>query len=179
MLNNSSIASNGQVLLCMDYPGVEGLKEWQPWIIPGLPPARHTEHSLCKKNHLCLLLRRHWTAIVNHSLGMANFRAMGPSRLQIGKYWMGTDPFWDSFLEDLWDLAVERAKREACEAGSGAKWLKVPVLCFGGPVCTFGSQARTYSTHQPCCGGIPHTKWRKIGADISSGLRANLPHQKT
>ena len=25
-------------------------------------------------------------------------------------------------------------------------------------VCKFGSQAWTYSTHQPCCGGIPRAK---------------------
>ena len=25
-----------------------------------------------------------------------------------------------------------------------------------------------YTTHQPCCGGVPHTKYRKIGMDDSS-----------
>ena len=29
---------------------------------------------------------------------------------------------------------------------------------------------RTCSTHQPCCGGIPHAKWRKLGMYVSSGL---------
>ena len=28
----------------------------------------------------------------------------------------------------------------------------------------------TYSTHQPYCGGIPHTKQRSIGMDVTSGL---------
>ena len=31
-----------------------------------------------------------------------------------------------------------------------------------------GSQVWTYTTHQPCCGGIPHTKQRKTGTDVSS-----------
>ena len=29
---------------------------------------------------------------------------------------------------------------------------------------------QTYSTHQPCCGVIPRTKYRKTGTDVSSGL---------
>ena len=33
-----------------------------------------------------------------------------------------------------------------------------------------GSRVPAYSTHQPCSGGIPHTKWRNIGTDISSRL---------
>ena len=47
----------------------------------------------------------------------------------------------------------------------------VKVLCtlLWVQVCGFGSQVQTYSTHQPCCGGIPHTKQRKTGTDVSSG----------
>ena len=37
-------------------------------------------------------------------------------------------------------------------------------------VCGFGSQVQTYTTHQPCCGGDPHIKWRKTGTNISLGL---------
>ena len=37
-------------------------------------------------------------------------------------------------------------------------------------VCRFRSLAQTYTTHQPCCGGDPHIKWRKIGTDVSSEL---------
>ena len=32
------------------------------------------------------------------------------------------------------------------------------------------SQVQTHTTHQPCCVGNPHIKWRKIGTDVSSGL---------
>ena len=31
------------------------------------------------------------------------------------------------------------------------------------------ARVQMYSTHQPCCGGISHTKWRNIGTDVSSG----------
>ena len=37
-------------------------------------------------------------------------------------------------------------------------------------VPSFRSRVQTHSTHQPPCGGIPYTKWRKIGTDVSSGL---------
>ena len=34
----------------------------------------------------------------------------------------------------------------------------------------FGSWEQTYTLLiKPCCDGIPHTKWRKIGTDVSSG----------
>ena len=55
-------------------------------------------------------------------------------------------------------------------AGPVATWLKFCLLCFLVQVQRFKSQIRTYSTHQPCFGGIPHTKWRKAGTDVSSGL---------
>ena len=50
-----------------------------------------------------------------------------------------------------------------------AEWLKSVCSTSVAQVLRFGSQAETYSTHQPCCGGVPHTKWRKIGTDVSSG----------
>ena len=60
-------------------------------------------------------------------------------------------------------------------AGPVAKWLKFHMLHF----CRLGSQVWiprvTYSTHQPCNGGIPHIKYRKIGNRCQ--LRANLPHK--
>ena len=37
------------------------------------------------------------------------------------------------------------------------------------PVRRFGSWMHTYATHQPFRGGIPHTKQRKTGTDVSSG----------
>ena len=37
----------------------------------------------------------------------------------------------------------------------------------------------TYSTHQPRCGGIRHTKWRTIGTDVSSGQIFTHTHTKT
>ena len=37
-------------------------------------------------------------------------------------------------------------------------------------VLRFRSQVWTDPTHQPCCGGVPHTKWRKTVTDASSGL---------
>src|SRR3712207_8560964 len=40
----------------------------------------------------------------------------------------------------------------------------------------FVSQVRTYTLLiKPCCGSIPHIKWRKTGTDVSS---ANLPQAK-
>ena len=41
---------------------------------------------------------------------------------------------------------------------------------LAGQVHKFGFEARTYTTHQPCCGGNPHIKWRNTGRDVSSGL---------
>ena len=54
----------------------------------------------------------------------------------------------------------------------------VGVLCavLGHPRFADLDPGRTYSTHQPCCGGIPHTKWGKIGTDVR--LRAHLPQTK-
>ena len=45
-------------------------------------------------------------------------------------------------------------------------------LCFGGPgsQVQIQTQAQTYTTRQPCCGGDPHIKWRKMGTDVRSGL---------
>ena len=45
-----------------------------------------------------------------------------------------------------------------------------PVFHFGVQVFRFRCRAWTYFTHQPCCGGIPHTKQRKAGMNVSSGL---------
>ena len=47
----------------------------------------------------------------------------------------------------------------------------VKVLCATLQQARFRSWLQTYSTEQPHCGNVPHTKkQRKIGTDLSSGL---------
>ena len=51
-----------------------------------------------------------------------------------------------------------------------AWWWSLHPLLQQPRVCWFRSQARIYTLLiKPCCGGIPHTKKRKIGTDVSSG----------
>ena len=45
-------------------------------------------------------------------------------------------------------------------------------------VCRFGDQVWNYSTHQPCRGGIPHAKWRKIGTDVQMLAQDESSSQK-
>lgn len=48
--------------------------------------------------------------------------------------------------------------------------VKVPTRsASAAPIHGFGSRAWAYSSHQPCCGGIPRTKWGKVGTDVGSG----------
>ena len=74
-----------------------------------------------------------------------------------------------------------------------AQWLSVHILLWRPGVFWFGSRVRTW--HQVTdhtVVGVPHTKWRKMGMDVSSGpvflskkrrigsrcyLRANLPQK--
>ena len=56
-------------------------------------------------------------------------------------------------------------KNSQIGAGPGPRGWSSPPAAPVAPVCGFGS----LSTHQPHCGGIPHTKWRRTGTDVSSG----------
>ena len=48
--------------------------------------------------------------------------------------------------------------------------VKVPCSVLVPGVRRFGSTAQTYTLLvMSCCGGIPHTKCREIGTDVSSG----------
>ena len=53
-----------------------------------------------------------------------------------------------------------------------AQWLKSlgsSALLEQPRVCGFGSWARTYTQLiKPCCGSVPHIKWRNLGTDVSS-----------
>ena len=54
--------------------------------------------------------------------------------------------------------------------GPVAQWLSSHALLWWPRVHGFGSQAPTYKPLiRPSCGGIPHTKQRKIGTNGSSG----------
>ena len=55
------------------------------------------------------------------------------------------------------DLSGKNFKKKLVGASPVAQWFKLCTLL----ICVFGSQAQTYSTHQLCCGGIPHTKNRE------------------
>ena len=48
-------------------------------------------------------------------------------------------------------------------------WLSSACSASTAQVCGFESQAWTYTTFQPCCGGNPHIKQRKIGNRCCSG----------
>ena len=51
-----------------------------------------------------------------------------------------------------------------------AEWLSYYALLQQTVFHKFGSQVQTYTLLiKPCCGGIPHTKQRKISTDVSSG----------
>ena len=51
-----------------------------------------------------------------------------------------------------------------------AQWLSSCALLWWPRVRGFKSQVWTYTLLiKPCFGGVPHTKWRKIGTDVSSG----------
>ena len=54
--------------------------------------------------------------------------------------------------------AQQTSKYLSLGPGAVAEWLKFHALHFSGQVCWFGSWVQTYSTHQPCCGGVPHRK---------------------
>ena len=43
------------------------------------------------------------------------------------------------------------------------------MVALAAQVQEFGSPVHTYTVHQLCCGGDPHTKQRKTGMDVSSG----------
>ena len=61
-------------------------------------------------------------------------------------------------------------KTETQGAGPVAWWLSWHTPLWRPGVCRFRSQAQTYTPLiKPCCAGVPHTKQRKIGADVSSG----------
>ena len=62
--------------------------------------------------------------------------------------------------------------KNTCHLGAGpvAEWLKFYVLPLAAWVYGFRSWVQTYSTCQPCCGGILCTKQKKMGTDVSSGL---------
>ena len=54
-------------------------------------------------------------------------------------------------------------------AGALAEWLSSCAPLWWPRVRRFGSWAWTYTPLiRPCCVSIPHTKWRKIGTDVSS-----------
>ena len=48
--------------------------------------------------------------------------------------------------------------------------VRVPRALLWWPSLQIQVPSQTYSPHQPCCAGIPRTKWRKTGTDVSSGL---------
>ena len=58
-----------------------------------------------------------------------------------------------------------------CHAGASpvALWLSLVCSASMAQVLRFRSCVWTYTTCQPCCGGDPHIKRRKIGTDVSSG----------
>ena len=60
-------------------------------------------------------------------------------------------------------------KSWAFGAGPTTRWLKFRVALLWWPRFASLDPGCDYCTHQPCCGGIPHTRQRKTGADASSG----------
>ena len=58
------------------------------------------------------------------------------------------------------------------------EWLKFCMLHFGGQGLWVPILGVDILHCQPCCGGIPCTKWWKISRDVSSGLIFLPPPKK-
>ena len=66
--------------------------------------------------------------------------------------------------------SVSKAKIEVLRGHPGGMVLKFKCCTLAARYSQVRSWAQIYTILiQPCCGGIPHTKWRKIGTDVSSG----------
>ena len=62
-----------------------------------------------------------------------------------------------------------RTKKKSRGASPMVEWLSLRAPHQQPRVHRFGSRAWTYTLLiKPCCGGIPYTKYRKIGTDVSS-----------
>ena len=66
--------------------------------------------------------------------------------------------------KEMKKLKVSKSKRKIIRGRPMAQWLSSTSAAW---VYGFRSQAWTYITCQPCCGGEPHIKWRKTGTDVS------------
>ena len=73
-----------------------------------------------------------------------------------------------SLVLNVW-FTWELVKNVDWGAGPMVYWLSSVCSISAAWVHGSRSQMQTYTTHQPCCGGVPHTKQRRIGTDVSSG----------
>ena len=55
-------------------------------------------------------------------------------------------------------------------ADPGGLSVKFSMLHFGSPSLVPGRGPTPLIYQWPCCGSDPHTKWRKMGTDVSSGI---------
>ena len=131
-------------------------------VCKGLTAAPELLIQIVKQGKVCFSLSFYWKHLPQRGGSKNTAKLRANAGLQKGlpaKLALSFSPFPLRIcsLPQLLSLtAAEDLKSGGGPRGQVVQFLLLP---FGGPgVGRFGSPARTYSTRQPCCGGIPHIK---------------------